>query len=128
MLTGSIASYLSFIMTKQNIKRACRSHWMAVQKTKEIGVRKVLGASLANILWMFGKQFTQLLLIAFVIAAPLAWYTMHQWLQDFAYRMQISPWIFLIVIAFTFIVAAITIGYTSLRAAVANPVKSLRSE
>jgi putative ABC transport system permease protein len=102
--------------------------YMAVQKTKEIGVRKVLGAGTWNILWLFGKQFTRLLLIAFVIATPLAWFTMHEWLQDFAYRMQISPWIFLMVIAFTFIVATITIGYTSLRAAVANPIKSLRTE
>ena len=102
--------------------------FMAVQKTKEIGIRKVFGAGTWNILWLFGKQFTKLVLIAFVIAAPLAWLVMHRWLQDFVYRMQISPWIFVVVIAFTFIVAMLAIGYTSLRAAVANPVKSLRAE
>ena len=102
--------------------------FMAVQKTKEIGIRKVLGSSIAQILWLFGKEFSRLIIIAFVVATPLAWWAMNSWLQDFKFRISISVWFFVIAVGITFIVAALTVSYQAIKAAVANPVKSLRTE
>ncbi|REA59722.1 hypothetical protein DSL64_17120 [Dyadobacter luteus] len=102
--------------------------FMASQKTKEIGVRKVLGASLGSILGIFGKEIALLIVIAFALAAPLGWYVMHAWLQDYEYRIPIGADIMTIAILITFIVAAVTAGYESLKAALTDPVKSLRSE
>ncbi|HEY2720663.1 MAG TPA: FtsX-like permease family protein, partial [Chitinophagaceae bacterium] len=102
--------------------------FMAVQRRKEVGVRKVLGASATNIVYLFSKEFTFLIAIAFLIAAPLAFYFMHQWLQSFAYRINIEPLTFLLTIGISFSIAWLAVGYQSIKAAIANPVKSLRTE
>ncbi|MFK7903609.1 MAG: ABC transporter permease [Chitinophagales bacterium] len=102
--------------------------FMAAQKTKEIGVRKVLGASVGNIVLLFSKEFTKLVVIAFFIATPLAYYAMSQWLQNFAYSIDIGISIFLIAIAFSLVVAWLSVGYQAVSAALANPVKALRAE
>ena len=102
--------------------------FLASQKTKEIGVRKVLGASVGQILNIFSKELLVLIAIAFLVAAPVAYYIMDNWLSDFEYRIDINVWAFVIAIGFTLLVAGLTTGFRSLRAAQANPVDSLRSE
>jgi predicted permease len=102
--------------------------FMAVQRTKEVGIRKVLGASAANIIYIFSKEFVILVVGAFVIAAPLAWYLTNNWLQNFHYRIHIGLSVFILAVLISVIIAFITVGYNSLRAAVANPITSLRSE
>ncbi|HEX3078875.1 MAG TPA: ABC transporter permease, partial [Puia sp.] len=98
------------------------------QRTKEIGVRKVLGASVTNIVFLLSKDFVRLIIISFLIASPVAWYVMHNWLQGFAYRIPISWWIFPGAGMLAFLIALGTVSVQTMRAAAANPVKSLRSE
>jgi putative ABC transport system permease protein len=102
--------------------------FMANQRRKEIGVRKVLGASVEGIVFDFTKEFAKLILLGFAIAAPLAWYVMNQYLDDFAYKISIGPAIFLIALSITLTIALVTVGYKSLKAAIVNPVSSLRYE
>jgi putative ABC transport system permease protein len=102
--------------------------FMAVQRIKEVGIRKVLGASAGNIVYLFSKEFIILIAIAFAIATPLAWYYMHRWLQDYVYRIRISWWLFAAGGLAAIIIALATISYQAVKAAMANPVKSLRSE
>ena len=102
--------------------------FMVARKTKEIGIRKTLGASVPGILWLFGKEYARLIVVAFVVAAPLAWWAMNSWLADYTYRISIGASIFFLSLAATFLVAFFTVSFQSVRAALANPVKSLRSE
>jgi len=102
--------------------------FMAVQRKKEIGIRKVLGAPVRDIVVMLSKEFTILIAIAFVIAAPIAWYFMHQWLQQYTFRISIGAWFFILTIASALSIAWLTVGYTAIKAAMTNPGESLRSE
>jgi putative ABC transport system permease protein len=102
--------------------------FMAVQRIKEVGIRKVLGATAGNIVYLFSKEFIILISIAFVIATPIAWYYMHQWLQDYVYRIKISWWLFAASGLVAIIIALATISFQAIKAAIANPVKSLRNE
>ncbi|MBD0254408.1 MAG: ABC transporter permease [Cytophagales bacterium] len=102
--------------------------YTAEQRTKEIGIRKVLGASVAGIVGLLSKDFIKLVVIAFVLAAPPAWYVMHKWLQDFAYKVDLEWWLVVLAGGLTLLVAVATVTYQSLKAALANPVDSLRSE
>lgn len=104
------------------------SLFATMQRTKEIGVRKVLGASVGNIVVLLSGDFIRLVIVAIVIASPVAWFIMHRWLQDFAYRVDISWWVFVAAGLLAVLIALATIGYQAIRAALANPVKSLRSE
>jgi ABC-type antimicrobial peptide transport system permease subunit len=98
------------------------------QRTKEIGVRKVLGASVSQIVSLISKDFIRLVLFAFVIAVPLAWIGMNKWLQNFAFRTEISWWTFLSGGVIMIAIALLTLGFQTIKAAMANPVQSLRSE
>ncbi len=102
--------------------------FMATQRVKEVGIRKVLGASVGHIVYLFSREFTILVLLSFVIAAPVAWYLMTRWLADFEYRIPLGASIFLLAIVGSIAIAWITVGYRAVRAALANPVKSLKSE
>lgn len=100
----------------------------AEQRTKEIGIRKVLGASMLNIMGLLSKTFVKLILIASVIAFPVAWWAMNKWLEDFPYRINISWWVFAIAAIAAVIIALVTVSFQTIKAAIANPVKSLRTE
>ena len=102
--------------------------FMALQRTKEVGIRKVLGATARNIVFLLSKEFTVLIVIAFVVAAPVAYYIMHKWLQDYAYRIPLSASIFILAIVSSVLIAWITVGHRAIKSAMANPVKSLRTE
>jgi ABC-type antimicrobial peptide transport system permease subunit len=100
----------------------------AEKRAKEISIRKILGASVSNIATMLSKDFIELVFIALLIASPIAWYVMSKWLQGFAYHINISLWIFMLAGLGAILIALITVSFQAIKAAIANPVKSLRSE
>lgn len=102
--------------------------FITVQRTKEVGIRKVMGASAVDIMYLFSREFVILIVIAFVIAVPIALYFMHNWLQDYAYRINISWWFFAAGGFVSLIIAFVTLSFRTIKAAFANPVTSLRSE
>ncbi len=101
---------------------------MAEQRSKEIGIRKVLGANIAGITALMSKNFVKLVGISILIACPLAWWAMSRWLEEFAYRMTIGWWIFALAGGVALVIALITVSFQSIKAARANPVKSLQTE
>lgn len=102
--------------------------FMAVQRTREVGIRKILGASISSIVYLFSKEFLALIAVAFALGAPLAWYLMNGWLQTFAYRISPGLWVFVAAITISLLIGWLTVGYKALKAALANPVNSLRNE
>jgi putative ABC transport system permease protein len=102
--------------------------FMAVQRIKEVGIRKVLGATAANIVYLFSREFVVLIGVAFVIAAPITWYFVHQWLQQYVFRLPISGWVFGVGGLLAILIAMATVGWQAFRAAAVNPVKNLRTE
>lgn len=128
-LVGKLANYFAIIA----IFIACLglfglAMFTAEQRTKEIGVRKVLGASVPNIVMLLSRDFLKLVLIAILIASPVAWYVMNQWLDNYAYKIGVEWWVFLLAGVVAIAIAQLTVSYQSIRAALMNPVKSLRSE
>ena len=102
--------------------------FMAMQKTKEVGIRKVLGASVSSIVMLFSKEFTILIFVAFLAAAPVAWWLMSKWLDNFVFKIDMNVWIFIMAIVVSIVIAWITVGFKAIRAALANPIRSLRNE
>ena len=104
------------------------SAFVIEQRTKEIGIRKVLGSSVQNVLVLVSKEFLILVAVAFIISVPVTWWAMHNWLQDFAYRINIAWWMFAVAGIAALLIAALTVSFQAIKAALANPVKSLRAE
>ena len=102
--------------------------YSAEKRVKEVGIRKVMGASVQNIVSLLSKHFIKLVLIANLIAWPLAWFTLNQWLQDYAYRVNISWLVFVLAGLVAMLIALITVSFQAIKAAISNPVKSLRTE
>ncbi len=129
MLIGKLANYFTAIV----IFISCLGlfglvSFTAERKTKEIGIRKVLGANLAQLVGLITKEFMPLVTIALIVAVPIAWYLMKQWLQDFYYRISLEPWIFMVAGVISVAIAMGTISYQSIKAGLANPVDALKNE
>ena len=104
------------------------SSFMTIQRTKEVAIRKVLGATVTNITVLLSRDFIMLVLISFAVAAPVSWYLIDQWLQDFAYRINIPWWAFLLSGLLTLVIAFLTVSFQSVKAAFKNPISSIKVE
>lgn len=129
----SLISKLSFLFAVLTILISCiglfgLAAYTAERRTKEVGIRKVLGASAASLIALLSKDFLKLVALSFLIAVPIAFYIMNKWLLDYAYRIKIGPWVFIAAGMLALIIALLTVGFQAMKAARANPVKSLRTE
>ena len=122
----SIATTLTFIICCLGLFGL--AHLATNQRLKEIGIRKVLGASVSQIVALLSGDFLKLVVIAFLIAAPASWMVMNKWLQDYAYRINIQWWVFVLAGGLAVIIALLTVSFQAIKAALANPVESLRTE
>ena len=102
--------------------------YTAERRKKEVGIRKVLGATTQNVVLLLSKDFVKLVIIALMIASPVAWYFMHKWLEDFAFRINLGAWIFVSSAIIAVLIAIITVSFQAFKAASTNPVRSLRTE
>ena len=102
--------------------------YSTIQRKREIGIRKIIGASVSSIVNLLSKEFIKLVAIAFLISAPLAWYAMHSWLEDFAYKISLQWWMFVVAGSGAMAIALVTVSFQAISAAIANPIKSLRTE
>jgi putative ABC transport system permease protein len=127
-LSKILAAFTSFALVIAALGLFGLATFMAVRRTKEIGVRKVLGASVQNIALLLSKDFIKLVVLAIVIASPIAWWAANNWLQNFAYRIKIEWWMFALAGLFVLVIALLTVSFQAVKAAIANPVKSLRTE
>ena len=129
MVIGKLAGYFTaFALFIACLGLFGLAAYAAERRTKEIGIRKVLGATVVNIVSLLSKDFIKLVLIGLLVAVPIAWYVMQQWLQNFAYRIEISGWVFALAGLLALLIALLTVSWQSIRAALANPVDSLRNE
>jgi len=131
--TEMIVSKLSTVFATLAIIISCLgllglAMFSSEQRKKEIGVRKVLGASVSQIVSLFTSEFVKLVIIAFIIGTPVAWYIMNNWLQGFAYKVMLSWWIFLLAGSISIFIALLTVSWQAIQSAIANPVESLRTE
>jgi ABC-type antimicrobial peptide transport system permease subunit len=101
---------------------------MAENRVKEIGIRKVLGASVSGITTLLSKDFLKLVIVSILVATPVAWWAMHNWLQSYPYRVEIRWWVFFLAGLISILIALATVSYQAVKAALANPVKNLRAE
>ncbi|MBC9915627.1 ABC transporter permease [Chitinophaga varians] len=129
IMVGKLSNYFAIIAIFIScLGLLALSSFMAEQRTKEIGVRKVLGASVQHVVMLLSKDFLKLVIIAIILSTPLAWYVMSQWLHNFAYAVHVEWWIFIVAGMLALTIALLTISYQSIKAALMNPVKSLRAE
>ena len=122
----NFASLLAFILCSLGLFGL--AHLSTHQRVKEIGVRKVLGASVSQIVSLFANSFLKLVIIAIVIAIPVAWLVINKWLENFAYRIELATWMFVLASFIALLIAFVTVSMQAVKAAMANPVESLRAE
>ncbi len=132
-LSETLISKLSRVFASLAIIISCMglfglAAYTAERRTKEIGIRKVLGASVSGVAALLSKNFLQLVALSCIVAFPLAWWAMHSWLQNYKYRIEINWWIFIVAGLMALLIALITISFQAIKAAIANPIKSLRTE